>query len=163
VPARQSNKNLSSRAEPSDSQSESDGGVEGPAVSLHCHQCRRERRRAGDSKQSVIPSAVEGTLCPSISPQPSCRVPHLSAFCAERWEPRISTSARRHPEEAESRTRDSQRRISAPSSANQRRRERPRPCRPEKLGGRGFRGRNGGGWPALVEILEYSNFPLSFF
>ena len=31
--ARQPNQNLSSRAEPSDSQSESDGGVEGPAVS----------------------------------------------------------------------------------------------------------------------------------
>ena len=94
-----------------------------------------------------------------ISPQPSKRVPHLSASCAERWEPRISTSARHpllkqdkasrfpklnrpplkkpkarpaarcHPEEAESRPRDSQRRISALSPANQ--------CRPERPSSRG--------------------------
>ena len=117
------------------------------------NQCRRERPRSCGPKQSVIPSAVEGPCVSraahSISPQPKTRVPHLSASCAERWETRISTSARHsllkqdkasrfprlnypplkkpkgspasrcHPEEAESRTRDSQRRISALSPANQ--------------------------------------------
>jgi hypothetical protein len=113
------------------------------------NQCRRERPRLCGPKQICHPERSRATLCLSISPPPSKRVPHLSAFCAERWEPRISTSARHpflkqdkasrfprlnypplkkpkgrpasrcHPEEAESRTRDSQRRISALSPANQ--------------------------------------------
>jgi hypothetical protein len=54
------------------------------------------RRSCGTPKNSVIPSEVEGPCVVrkpdhSIPLQSSNRVPHLSAFCAERWETRIST------------------------------------------------------------------------
>jgi hypothetical protein len=99
-------------------------------------------------------------VSPNLTP-PRRGCPIFPRPIAERWEPKISTSARHpllkqdkasrfprlnypplkkpkgrpasrcHPEEAESRTRDSQRRISALSPANQCRRERPSSCRPE--------------------------------
>jgi hypothetical protein len=122
-------------------------------------QTRNNLSSRAQSRDPVSPSMPPH----SISPQPSNRVPHLSAPCAERWETRISTSARHpllkqdkasrfpklnypplkkpkgspasrcHPEEAESRTRDSQRRISALSPANQCRRERPRSRSPKQI------------------------------
>jgi hypothetical protein len=70
---------LSSRAQPSDSQSESDGGVEGPAVSLDCHQCRRERPRVGTrnnlSSRAQSRDPVSLNLTPAKQPgAPSFRV-----------------------------------------------------------------------------------------